>query len=61
MPAQAKSLLTSSVYRLKAIQTEDSDLLLQMVRDRLKLRVAFWPGAKDATGIEKKLRLPKNF
>lgn len=61
MPAQAKSLLTSSVYQLKAIQAENSDLLLQMLRDRLKFRAAFWPGAKDAPGIEKKLRLPKSF
>jgi hypothetical protein len=61
MPAQAKSLLTSSVYHLKPIQAENSDLLLQMLRDRLKLRAAFWPGAKDVPGIEKKLRLPKNF
>ena len=61
MPAQAKSLLTSSVYQLKAIQAENSDLLLQMLRDRLQFRAAFWPGAKDAPGIEKKLRLPKSF
>jgi len=61
MPAQAKSLLTSSVYLLKPIQAENSDLLLQMLRDRLKFRASFWPGAKDAPGIEKKLRLPKNF
>ena len=33
----------------------------QMLRDRLKFRASFWPGAKDAPGIEKKLRLPKNF
>ena len=61
MPAQAKSLLTSSFYQLRPIQAENSDLLLQMLRGRLKFRASFWPGAKDAPGIEKKLRLPENF
>ena len=61
MPAQAKSLLTSSVYQLKPIQAENSDMLLQMLRDRLRLRVAFWPGDNDGRGLQKKLRLPKSF
>ena len=61
MPAQAKSLLTSSVYQLKPIQAENSDLLLQMLRDSLKLRTAFWPGTKDSPTLDKKLRLPKTF
>lgn len=61
MPAQAKSLLTSSLYQLKPIQAENSDLLLQMLRDRLKLRTAFWPGTKDSPALDKKLRLPKTF
>jgi hypothetical protein len=59
MPAQAKSLLTSSLYQLKPIQAENSDLLLQMVRDRLQFRAAFWPGTRDTPALEKKLRLPK--
>jgi hypothetical protein len=61
MPAQAKSLLTSSLYQLKPMQAENSDLFLQLLRDRLKLRVAFWPGDKDGRGLQKKLRLPKSF
>ncbi len=61
MPAQAKSLLTSSLYQLKPLQAENSDLFLRLWRDRLKLRVAFWPGDKDGRGLQKKLRLPKSF
>jgi len=61
MPAQARSLLTTSVYELKPIQAENSDLLLKMLRDRLKFRAAFWPGEKDVSELQKKLRLPNSF
>jgi hypothetical protein len=61
MPAQARSLLNSSVYQLKTIQAENSDLLLKMLRDRLKFRAAFWPGETDISGLQKKLRLPNSF
>ena len=61
MPAQARSLLSSSFYEIKPIQTDGADVLLQMVRDRAKLRTTFWPGSKDSTPLQKRLRLPSTF
>jgi hypothetical protein len=61
MPAQAKSLLTSAFYEIKPIQADGSDVLLQLVRDRAKLKTTFWPGSKDSMPLQKKLRLPATF
>jgi hypothetical protein len=61
MPSQAKSVLTASTYQLRPIQYNSADVLLQLVRDRAKLKTSFWPERNDPIPLEQRLQLPASF
>jgi hypothetical protein len=61
MPAQAKSLLSTSTFALQDLPGAGVDVLLDLAREKTQAKTAFWPGQKDQRPLEKILRIPKDF
>lgn len=62
MPAQARTLLLTSTYRLATIGSAEGDPLLNLARQRLKAKVSFWPGEQTTDKrLVRCLRLPRSF